>query len=264
MMAAKRDKNHLYVLMNGLMVGHLQRLSSMGVRFQYDATWLERPGALPISLSMPLSSNPYDGDRAYAFFDNLLPDNPRIRARIQTRFRAATDHAYDLLASVGRDCIGAIQLVADPQASYRQIEATPVSDHEIASMLNNYRDAPLGMARDHDDFRISLAGAQEKSAFLYHEGQWCQPLGPTPTSHIFKLPIGMLAYQQMDLSDSCENEWLCGQIAKAFGLRVASSQIAHFEGVKVLVVERFDRKWTVDHASTARGYVSGIRGVAKS
>ena len=31
--------------------------------------------------------------------------------------------------------------------------------------------------------------------------------------HIFKLPIGYIQHQQMDLSDSCENEWLCSQIA---------------------------------------------------
>ena len=46
----------------------------------------------------------------------------------------------------------------------------------------------------------------------------------------------------MDLSDSCENEWICSQIAEAFGLPVAKCEILHFEDVKVLVVERFDRQ----------------------
>ncbi len=50
----------------------------------------------------------------------------------------------------------------------------------------------------------------------------------------------------MDLSDSCENEWLCAQIAQAFGLPVAHCEIIYFEEVKVLAVERFDRQLSLD------------------
>lgn len=45
--------------------------------------------------------------------------------------------------------------------------------------------SPLGM-QDEDDFRLSIAGAQEKTAFLQINKQWQLPLGPTPSSHIFK------------------------------------------------------------------------------
>jgi len=68
----------------------------------------------------------------------------------------------------------------------------------------------------------------------------------TPTSHIFKLPIGRIAHSGMDLSDSVENEWLCLMVLKAYGLAVANAEIMNFEGVKVLVVERFDRRWAED------------------
>ncbi len=64
--------------------------------------------------------------------------------------------------------------------------------------------APLGMVDD-VDFRISLAGAQEKTALLWHQGQWQRPSGSTPTSHIFKLPIGRIVQNNIDLSESCEN-----------------------------------------------------------
>jgi serine/threonine-protein kinase HipA len=97
-----------------------------------------------------------------------------------------------------------------------------------------------------DEFRISIAGAQEKMAFLWHNKQWCRPLGTTPTSHIFKLPIGLIESQNMDLRDSCENEWLCAQIAKAYGLPVAECFICCFEEVKVLVTKRFDRQLSHD------------------
>ncbi len=78
--------------------------------FEYHPEWLERPGARAISLSLPLSPTPYQGERVYNFFDNLLPDSDAIRARMQARFRAPTRHPFDLLSSIGRDYIGAIQL----------------------------------------------------------------------------------------------------------------------------------------------------------
>lgn len=85
-----------------------------------------------------------------------------------------------------------------------------------------------------------LLQAQEKPALLWHEGQWVEPRGTTPTTHIFKPSIGQLP-NGVDLSDSVENEHFCLQLLAAFGLPVAKSQICLFEDVKVLVVERFDR-----------------------
>ena len=102
------------------------------------------------------------------------------------------------------------------------------------------------MTDNEKDFRISIAGAQEKTALLYYQKKWCRPLGMTPTSHIFKLPIGFIQHQNMDLSDSCENEYLCLEIARAFGLPVANTRIENFLDVKVLIVERFDRQWSSD------------------
>ena len=104
------------------------------------------------------------------------------------------------------------------------------------------------MAKEVDDFRISIAGAQEKTALLWHNQQWCLPTGPTPTSHIFKLPIGVIHNNNIDLSESCENEWLCLRIAQAFGFPVAKADIQMFEDVKILVVKRFDRKWSRDES----------------
>jgi serine/threonine-protein kinase HipA len=89
--------------------------------------------------------------------------------------------------------------------------------------------------------RISLAGAQEKTALLWHEGKWCRPLGATPTTHIFKLPLGLVGNMRADMSGSVENEWLSARIVSALGLPVAPCEIASFGRRKVLVVERFDR-----------------------
>lgn len=233
----------LHILMNGLFVGTLEKKTNHALTFLYDERWINTSGARPISLSLPLVSKPFTGDAVYNFFDNLLPDNSQIRARIQTKFHVATNQPFDLLASIGRDCVGAIQLIEGDIPPFKKgIESEPLSEKEIASVLRGYRQYPLGMTDPTSEFRISIAGAQEKSAFLYHKNKWHRPLRETPTSHIFKLPIGFIQHQQLDLSDSCENEWLCAQIAREFGLPTAQCDIQHFEDVKVLIVERFDRK----------------------
>ena len=93
------------------------------------------------------------------------------------------------------------------------------------------------------DFRITIAGAQEKTALLKYGGSWRMPKGATPTTHILKLPLGIVGNQRADLRDSVENEWLCSKILKALGFQVAATEIESFEGQKALVVERFDRRW---------------------
>lgn len=243
----KTHKRILNVLMNGILIGKLEKAASGALAFTYDQQWLQTSGARPISLSLPLVNQSFSGDVVYNFFDNLLPDNSQIRARIQAKFRIATDQPFDLLASIGKDCVGAIQLIeGEPHTFKNKINSEALSEKEIAAILRGYQHYPLGMTGNDNEFRISIAGAQEKSAFLYHKGKWCRPLGATPTTHIFKLPIGFVAHQQLDLSDSCENEWLCAQIANAFGLPVATCEIAHFDDIKVLVVERFDRQLSKD------------------
>lgn len=247
MVTMKSRHRILNVLMNGKHVGKLEKTPSGGLLFTYDTQWINTPGARPISLSLPLVTKSFTGDVVYNFFDNLLPDNPQIKYRIQTKFHAATDQPFDLLASIGRDCIGAIQILdTEIIDTSNQILFQPIKEKEIASILRNTQNDPLGMTDDSDEFRISIAGAQEKTALLYWKGKWNKPIGTTPTTHIFKLPIGYIQHQQMDLRNSCENEWLCAQIAEAFGLPVAKCDIQHFENVKALVVERFDRKLASD------------------
>jgi serine/threonine-protein kinase HipA len=218
--------------------------------FRYENTWVDAAAARPVSLSMPLRppSEPYRGSLVESFFDNLLPDSVEIRRRIQTRFGAASASAFDLLFEVGRDCVGAVQLLppAQPPENVKQIDAQPLDDVGVADALRSATSSsPLGQ-RDDDAFRISIAGAQEKSAFLWHQDQWHRPSGATPTTHIFKLPLGRVGNMQADLSTSVENEWLCLQIVREFGLPAANCQIADFADQHVLIVERFDRRLASD------------------
>ncbi|SHK50965.1 HipA N-terminal domain-containing protein [Shimia gijangensis] len=179
-----------------------------------------------------------------AVFDNLLPDSDLIRRRVAERVGAEGVDAFSLLSQIGRDCIGALQFLPDGQEPQPMSELTgePVDDDQIGAILSDLDLAPLGIRRE-NDFRISVAGAQEKTALLRKDGQWIEPTGTTPTTHIIKPQIGRQP-NGMDLSDSVENEYLCLKLMEAFGLRAANVEMAQFGDKQALVVERFDRRWT--------------------
>lgn len=236
----------LFIYMNGYEVGEYIQRRSGTQEFIYSDSWLEQRAAIPISLSLPLTDKTHKGDVVYNYFDNLLPDSMDIRNRIQAKFGAKTSQPFDLLTHIGRDCVGAVQLLSEQtEVDIKKIEGTPLSNTEIANELRNYKTSPLGMNRE-QDFRISIAGAQEKTALLSHEGKWFRPTGATPTTHIFKLPIGNIEHAGIDLSESVENEWLCLEILRAFGLPVPEISIEQFNAVKVLVIQRFDRELAQD------------------
>jgi serine/threonine-protein kinase HipA len=223
-------------------------------QLEYEDSWVHSPHARPLSLSLPFTpgNQAHRGGVVGAWFDNLLPDSARLRERIATRFTTKGKSAFDLLAEVGRDSVGAIRLLPEGHEAedVRTILAQPMSDVDIAQLLRNMtRTQPwLGDVQSADEFRISLAGAQEKTALLELNGQWMRPLGVTPTTHILKLPLGLVGNLQMDMVASVENEWLCAQVIKAYGLPVAECAIAQFEDIKVLVVKRFDRVWSADNS----------------
>ena len=254
----------LFIYMNGYEVGEYIQHRSGAQKFIYCDDWLKNKSAVPLSLSLPLTDKIHKGDNVYNYFDNLLPDSLEIRQRIQSRFNAKTNRPFDLLAEIGMDCVGAIQLMSErAKVNVKKIEGEALTESDIAKNLKNYKTLPLGMSRD-QEFRISIAGAQEKTALLWHNEQWQRPIGTTPTTHIFKLPIGKIEHAGIDLSDSVENEWLCLEILREFGLPVPAISIETFEDMKVLVVERFDRElsndktWIIRHPQEDMCQANGI------
>ncbi|TXL80349.1 type II toxin-antitoxin system HipA family toxin [Vineibacter terrae] len=243
-----RQRQHvpLNIFLNSRHVGRLERGASGSIAFRYDQSWLDWEHALPVSLSLPLREERYSGAPVFAVFDNLLPDSDAIRRRIAERVGAGGVDTYHLLAAVGRDCVGALQFLPDgsepgPAGALR---AKRLGDGDIARLIANLQPAPLGLERD-DEFRISIAGVQEKTALLFWKDHWHKPLGTTATTHILKPSIGRLP-NGIDMSHSVENEFLCLKLAAAMGLSSAGVEMREFDGRRVLVVERFDRLWTRD------------------
>ncbi len=242
---AKRSKtSSLDVYVGTSKVGLYVRERSGATSFRYDPKWLGSKKAFPISLSMPLSSRVWKGKECSAYFDGLLPDLEEIRSTIAAREHADSANTFDLLAVIGRDCVGALRFIptGEDPGDPTHMKSRLLKDRDIEERLKKLGSSPLGMIDEDEGFRISLAGAQEKTAFLLHKGKWRLPIGATPTSHIFKPPIER-KQDGIDLSDSHWNEWICLELCREYGLKTAKSKVLKFGKKEVIVIERFDREW---------------------
>lgn len=237
-----RPKAHrpLNVFLNSRHVGILRREPTGAIAFQYAPEWLAWANAFAISLSLPLREDRYVGLPVINVFDNLLPDSEPIRRRVAERVGADGTDPFSMLTALGHDCVDALQFL--PDGTDPGNGGNPVTDDDIAGLLDNLATAPLGMGRD-ESFRISIAGAQENTALLRRDGQWFKPTGATATTHILKPQIGRLPNGTL-LSNSVENEYLCLKLMAALGVPAAQADIAEFGGRRTLVIERFDRHWT--------------------
>jgi len=249
-MARVAHHRRLNLWMNGLPVGYWE-VRRGGDELSYWPEWTNDEQGRPLSLSLPfLPGNlPHRGQVVADFFDNLLPDSADIRRRIAARYRTPGSSPYELLKALGRDCVGAIQMLGPDEApaELESIHGHPLDEKAVARLLRDTTAAWMPGQPDFEkDLRLSIAGAQEKTAVLWRDGRWLAPTGSTPTTHILKLPLGLVGGRQADMRTSVENEWLCAQIVAAYGLPVAGCEIAQFEEQKVLIVERFDRRLSSD------------------
>ncbi|HHZ4528331.1 TPA: type II toxin-antitoxin system HipA family toxin [Escherichia coli] len=215
----------LVTWMNNQRVGELTKLANGAHTFKYAPEWLASRYARPLSLSLPLQRGNITSDAVFNFFDNLLPDSPIVRDRIVKRYHAKSRQPFDLLSEIGRDSVGAVTSLPENETITRPIMAwEKLTEARLEEVLTAYKaDIPLGMIREENDFRISVAGAQEKTALLRIGNDWCIPKGITPTTHIIKL-----------------------------GLNVPDAEIIKAGNVRALAVERFDRRWNAERTVLLR------------
>jgi serine/threonine-protein kinase HipA len=257
----------LNVWMNGEFVGEWTVSRTGTPIFRYAESWTQSARGRALSLSLPITPDrEIRGNIVDYYFDNLLPDNPNIRRRIRERYGLKSTDAFDLLEEIGRDCVGAVQLLPPDRKPdrWQQIEATPLTTLGVEQVLQTVAvSAPLGPASDNEnEFRISIAGAQEKTALLRMGGRWYRPRQATPTTHILKLPLGIIGNFRGDFSNSVENEWLCSRFIHELGLPIALTEAVQFGTQKALVVKRFDRAWVgIDENAADRSGFSPKKGV---
>jgi serine/threonine-protein kinase HipA len=228
----------LSVLLEGRVVGQLERRAGGKLSFEYDAAWRSAEDAYPLSLSVPLAAARHEHRPVSAYQWGVLPEKPLVLDHWTRQFQVSPADAFALLAHVGEDCPGAVQFArAERKAALltsRKTEVGWLDEAQIGARIRALR-------KDHGAWRIpsdtgqfSLAGAQPKTALFFDGQRYGVPAGRTPTTHILKPPVP-------ELDGHPENEHVCLGLARALGLPSASSAVHRFDGEIAIVIERYDR-----------------------
>jgi len=202
--------------------------------FSYGPGWLGRPGAAPLSASLPLQAGPFGDPQSRPFFAGLLPEG-QLRRLIAQQLQVSSQNDFALLDSIGGECAGAVTLLETGQAFPRPWAAHDVqwlSDEEVAATLDELPLRPMLAGRD--GLRLSLAGAQDKLPVVCDGARVGLPRNGAPSSHILKPPI-------RNLLGTVTNESFCLALADAMQLKPAKSRVSSALGREFLIVERYDR-----------------------
>lgn len=185
-----------------------------------------------LSLSLPTTSKPVETRHVRNFLDGLLPEG-QIRTEIARRTGVAEYDVMGLLAHVGRECAGAIQ-VMEPGAQPEGGRLEPLSATDMAAMVADLptRDWSEALAQ-----HASLAGVQDKLLIAKTGEGWAWPLDGAMSTHIVKpQPFGT------SLDTLILSEHWAMQLAASSGVDVAETELMMFDDREAIVVTRFDRR----------------------
>jgi serine/threonine-protein kinase HipA len=229
----------LLVVLDDVIAGTLERLPGGRLRFDYTEEYRERPGATPLSLSMPPQVRSHSDRTITPWLWGLLPDNDAVLARWARQFHVSWSSAFSLLATqIGMDCAGAVRF-APPDEIDRVLGrpggVTWLTEEEVGQRLRDLREDSTSWLGRSFTGQFSLAGAQAKTALLFKDGRWGVPSGSTATTHILKPAVA-------GLDDHDLNEHLCLDAARRAGLVAVRTKVSRFGGESAVVVDRYDRR----------------------
>jgi serine/threonine-protein kinase HipA len=222
----------LDVYLHSEFVGHLIQDKGGQMTFQYADSWLEAPGASPLSQSLPLRKERFSRNECRGYFGGILPEESK-REIIARNLGISARNDYAMLEQIGGECAGAVTFVPAgeplPGIEYRYRKLSSV---ELAAVLRELPRRPL-LAGD-EGIRLSLAGAQDKVAVRVDGDEISLPLGGAPSTHILKPAVERF-------EGVVSNEALCMRLAAAIGIPTAKVETRSVEGLDYLLVERYDR-----------------------
>lgn len=223
----------LDVYFHNIFTGKLLQNKSGSLSFQYDEAYLSQDNPPAISLSLPLQSQTYEGNKVNAYFSGLLPEDI-ARHRLARYLGISDKNPFALLEAIGGECAGALSLYPEgetpPPESPSDIEK--LNDQQLREILDLLKRRPLLAGTD--NLRLSLAGAQDKIAVAKKEGTIALVTGTMPTTHILKPIIE-------DIKDSVHNEIFCMHLAQMMKIEVPKTEIHWLDGTPYFLVERYDR-----------------------
>lgn len=228
------DQNELNVWREGDLVGYLWRdeASPQGMGFRYDSGWLDH--GCYISQQLPLREEtwePQAGGAVHTFFANLLPESG-ARDRI-VRDLKIPDTDFDLLRAIGGECAGALSILPvgqEPEVEhhYGMLEAKDLEKLVLR------RGQPRRGYKEERRPRLSLAGAQDKTAVLFKEDRYYLPEGNSPSSHILKFEVP-------DYSNVPAYETYTTLLAACAGLDTVNVILAWSGDRSFIRIKRYDR-----------------------
>lgn len=234
--------NVLDVWLDGRLAGKLMRGERDQVEFLYDEGYREDAASTPLSASMPKSFAGHGPDTVMPWLSNLLPDSDEVRSRWAAKFGERRTDPFTLLAHMGEDAPGSVQIVADGVAPSASGAVSDLSDAAIARRVEAILDDPDHWVddSDEDESRFSLGGNQGKFALARIGDAWFEPNGRAPSTHIVK-PGMVLATGRTD-SDVQAVEFVTMRAARKLEVRAATVEILNFAGVPAFVTTRIDRR----------------------
>jgi serine/threonine-protein kinase HipA len=222
----------LDVYLHDDLVGRLIQDDGGQMRFEYVEGWLSKPGATPLSQSLPLRKERFTRKECQGFFAGILPEGSK-RQTIAANLGISARNDFAMLEQIGGECAGAVtflpagQPLPERNYSYRKLSA-----HQLAATLKELPKRPL--LAGNEGIRLSLAGAQDKVALRIEGDEISLPLGSAPSTHILKPDLERFAGVVF-------NEALCMKLAAAAGLPTAKVETKAIEGIDYLLAERYDR-----------------------
>lgn len=231
--------SELLILVEGNLIGRVRTDKAGRLSLVYEGRWLESRQGHSLSVSMPLAQITYPHKPVLAYLWNLLPENPNVLQRWGQQYHVSAANPFKLLANVGADVPGAAQFIPPERLEEIQSAQQPTIEwmtiDELAERLRQLRADIAAVRRPGDIGRMSLPGAQAKTAYYWDKqaNRWGVPGGRTATTHIIKPCVP-------GFDGLVENEHLCQDIAARIGMPAANSYVLTLDQTYI-VIERFDR-----------------------
>jgi len=241
----------LAVTHRGFRVGVLEA-GADGVTFSYDPKWLATSRAFPLSLTMPLTAEPWPAAVVGPWIGNLLPEEGVLKAFAHALGVSAAD-AFGILAAAGADTAGAFSFapIDEDRAGaahlelfeYVGAEDAGADDAAFAALIDGLARKPF--FADAEGVRLSLAGGQVKTALTGLDAAGWPTASLTPAR--FVVPMGEAASTVILKPDNprllgiVEIEAYGLELARRVGLPAADARIMRAGGRLALLVARYDR-----------------------
>lgn len=227
-------KLQVYIEIEGMQtyVGSISGSSPNDAQFAYSDQYIAA-GHPPISISLPISGEPFSAETTKNFFEGLLPEG-FARKCVANWIHTSEDDYLTILSVLGSECLGALRVSDNVHDS---------GDYKPLSMESVKALAKEGVSKSTElitEAHLSLTGASGKVGLYYdHErNMWYQPQGDAPSTHIVK-------QSHVRLSDIVTNEQLSLTAASKLGISIPESFIINTGAARdeeiLFATKRYDR-----------------------